>query len=393
MAHNGACRLCGASDFEVVQREALDLAGVGATALSYGVCLSCALLQQIDSASPEQRERHYRFFASDSGPAGNATPVGTPAPHTQRMMEMLREYLPAARSVFEIGAAAGHALYCLREAGYRVGGCDPSRLAAQQAAHVFGIEVLPAGLADALPHMAGFDALYLSHLLEHLTEPLAALKLIRGAVKRGTGLVLEVPCAVAPEDLPPGWFTFEHVSYFTEATLTRALGRAGFRVLHTRVRRGVFLYPVIAAVAIAHDAEEPSASDAERASAIAFARAVAARDAAIWAETARRLDRLEGPVVVWGAGVHSSQLLAHATGPWQDALIGFVDRDSQKWGARLGRHFIQPPKIITPDATGPSIVISSFASETQIAADLAALGVPESRIVRLYDGREIAKAA
>ena len=62
-------------------------------------------------------------------------------------------------------------------------------------------------------------------------------------------LLLEVPCAIAPESLPPGWLTFEHLHYYQPAILERLLRQSGFTPVEFRIAMIAEHYPVIAVAA------------------------------------------------------------------------------------------------------------------------------------------------
>jgi hypothetical protein len=306
-------------------------------------------------------------------------------------MALERDAFPTARSIYEIGAAAGTALNAFKRQGFTVGGCDPSHTATTQAMDIFGIKVDRTDAEHAAPHVGQFDIVLMSHVLEHFRDPLATLKQLRPHMRTGAGLILEVPCATAAELLPPGWFAFEHITYFSPATLTAMLHAAGFEPLELRVNLGAPIAPVLACAAKAAQVRSlPSDSQAD---ALAFARRVAERDAKHWQETGRRLAAVQGDVVIWGAGVHTAQLLSQTPLARQARVTLIVDRDPQKWGHHQGPYPIAAPSEITPGPNGPTVVVSSYAFESQIRDTLLGMGVSADRIVTLYEDRRAAREA
>lgn len=196
-------------------------------------------------------------------------------------------------------------------------------------------------------------------------------------------VLLEVPCAIAPHLMLPGWFTFEHLHYFSQAALLRLLHAAGLAPLELRVALEAYIYPVIAV--IARKAERPPLHDDRVAvrEAMKFLAELIAHDDVLWKASAARLQHLTGPGTIWGAGVHTTQLLDRT--PLHRAEIkAIVDRDSQKWGLKqAGRKIIGPERFFAEGGDGP-VVISSFAAEAEIARTLSDAGVSRDRIVRLY---------
>ncbi len=99
----------------------------------------------------------------------------------------------------------------------------PSPSAIAQAKAIFDINADLGGEEDAMPCQNSLDLILICHVLEHLYEPGASLHRFCDALAPGGHLILEVPCATAPDLLPPGWFTFEHLHYYQPAILERLL--------------------------------------------------------------------------------------------------------------------------------------------------------------------------
>jgi hypothetical protein len=258
---------------------------------------------------------------------------------------------------------------------------------------IFGIALDRTDADHAAAHVGNFDVVLMSHVLEHLREPLQTLKRLRADMREGSSLLIEVPCATAIDLIPPGWFAFEHISYFSPATLTAILETAGFEPLEYRINLRAFIYPVIAVAARTAAPRSSRRPPAEVAEAVAFARAVAQREAALWRETSHRLIGVTGDVVIWGAGIHTAQLLAQTDLARSANVTMIVDRDSQKWGRRQGPYPICPPSDLRTGPNGPAVVISSYAFESQIKDALLKMGVAPSRIFTLYEGRRATREA
>jgi hypothetical protein len=105
------------------------------------------------------------------------------------------------------------------------------------------------------------------------------------------------------------------------------------------------------------------------------------------------LAAVTGNVVIWGAGVHTAQLLFHTPLARQARVTLIVDRDRQKWGHHLGPYPIAAPSEIKPGPNGPTVIVSSYAFESQIRDTLLGLGVDANRIITLYEDRRAAREA
>jgi len=381
------CLLCTSTRLEKVQDQSLDIAGVGPCKLAFVVCADCGFLHQNPLVAPEDLAKHYELFSNYTIADPEAARNASPAPHTRRLMALRRDAFPDARSIYEIGAAAGAALHAFKQDGLDVGGCDPSRTATAQANDIFGVALDRTDAEHAAKHAGCFDVVLMSHVLEHLRDPLPTLQKLRANMREGTGLLIEVPCATALDLLPPGWFAFEHISYFSPATLTAMLEAAGFEPLEYRINLRAFIYPVIAVAARSANPRRTHRTAVEVAEAVAFAHGVAKREDALWAETSRRLEGITGDVVIWGAGVHTSRLLAETPLARNATVKMIVDRDAQKWGRRQGPYPICAPSELRTGSDGPTVVVSSYAYESQIKDGLLKMGVAPARIATLYEGR------
>jgi hypothetical protein len=238
------------------------------------------------------------------------------------------------------------------------------------------------------------DMILVCHVLEHLYDPLAALSRFHAALAPRGHLVLEVPCATAPQMLPPGWFTFEHLHYYRPATLEWMLRKSGFEIVETRIDLTCQHYPVIAIAARKAVPDTGAAAVPEASAGVRFAHAYAARDKLLWTATALRLACIQEPVFVYGAGIHTAQLLDRTS--IASKIIAIADRDSKKWGqTQAGKKVISPAELFAHPSRAP-VIISSYVSEKQIMAALLEGGIAASRIVALYakaPGAEPARAA
>jgi SAM-dependent methyltransferase len=249
---------------------------------------------------------------------------------------------------------------------------------------VYDIALDVGGEEDCLPKQSGLDLVLMSHVLEHLYEPAQTVARVHDALRDGGTLVLEVPCAVAPELLPPAWFAFEHLHYFSYEVLEALLRNAGFEILESRVAMRAFIYPVIAVAArkAGTSPRKPVVPQAEATARVA--RSFALLDAARWQQTRDRLAHISGEAYIWGAGVHTALLLFHTKLMDRVSLAAIADRDSQKWGhTQAGVPVISPDDLIRKETSAP-IIVSSFFAEREIIDALQKAGVARERIIPLY---------
>lgn len=224
-----ACPVCGEPSGRVELRE---VAGIGVVR-----CGDCGLVHAT-AIYPSQ-------FLSQSyygGRAGPVTPAARPGVARKRRNVRLYDRLsggaiarpPRGARALDIGCDTGLLLDALRELGYRTEGIERSPAGAQaQAAghevHALDIEVTELGLGR-------FELITLTHVLEHLREPVRGLVWLRRHLAPGGLGVIEVPNW--NDLLRPLWGRRfrplelgDHVSFFERATLAAALDRAGLETV------------------------------------------------------------------------------------------------------------------------------------------------------------------
>lgn len=140
--------------------------------------------------------------------------------------------------LLDLGCGPGTFSVAARARGWETIGLD---INATSVAHcrARGLDVI----AGAFPHpaLAGqtFDVVAMNDFLEHLTDPLGALRTVRSLLAPGGVVFISTPdVGAAMARLTKGrWLHLkpnEHIVYFDRATIRRALEATGFRVEHVQ---------------------------------------------------------------------------------------------------------------------------------------------------------------
>jgi SAM-dependent methyltransferase len=141
--------------------------------------------------------------------------------------------LPADAEVFEFGVGLGKNIATLsNKSGY-----DVSEFARSYSAQK-GIRIYSS--MDDVPD-GSFDAVLSSHVLEHLEDPLANLRLLRDKLKPRGRLVLVLPCEVHKK-VPFTIDVDQHMFAWTFRTINNLVQRAGFEIVDNRFRFGTGQY-------------------------------------------------------------------------------------------------------------------------------------------------------
>ena len=139
-------------------------------------------------------------------------------------------------SLLEIGCGSGMYLDLMRALGWRrVVGVDIGVTAIQQAKDVLDIEAYCGSLEEAQLDSNSFDAVSLSHTLEHIPEAAEFLREVYRVTKPGGRLAVIVPniASCGARKFGADWFHLDsprHAVNFNRRSLSMALERAGFRV-------------------------------------------------------------------------------------------------------------------------------------------------------------------
>jgi methionine biosynthesis protein MetW len=147
--------------------------------------------------------------------------------------------LPAQGRVLDLGCASGGLLALLRPHAAHLAGLELSATAARAAARVADVVVQGAIEDPELPfEPASFDLVVLADVLEHLADPLAALRRAAGWCRPGAAVLLSVPNVAHwqarltlargrwPAE-PSGTFDATHLRWFTRDSVATLLAGAG----------------------------------------------------------------------------------------------------------------------------------------------------------------------
>jgi SAM-dependent methyltransferase len=378
------CALCKSGDRDIIQTQSLALLNRDAPCeIAFSVCKACGHLQQWPPVSPQLMAHHYQSVATyELFGDPEKLRAAPPARHAKRFLSLVSDIGLAPGDAYEVGCASGEMLHQFHQQGWTVRGCDPSPSAVSQAKAIFDIEADLGGEEHTVPRQENLDLILACHVLEHLYDPPAALARFHAALAPNGHLVLEVPSAIAPESLPPGWFTFEHLHYYQPAILERLLKQAGFELVEMRIAMTAEHYPVVAIAARKSPNQNASLAAFEPSDGARMARSYAARDEALWATTAKRMKCFQEPVFLYGAGIHTAQLLDRTD--LAPHVIAIADRDSKKWGqTQAGKLVISPADLLAHPVAAP-VIISSYVSERAIVKALRDGGLAPSRIIPLY---------
>ncbi|WP_167784675.1 class I SAM-dependent methyltransferase [Ramlibacter rhizophilus] len=144
--------------------------------------------------------------------------------------QLLRENGPSLRTL-DIGSSSGEFVSLMVHKGHDAHGVEPHRGYAEYAQSM-GLQVANGSLSSTLQAHAGksFDLVTMFHVLEHLADPVSALRRIGACLKEDGILFIEVPDATRFTS-PKYMFFKAHTLYLTPGSLQNVLRCAGFELV------------------------------------------------------------------------------------------------------------------------------------------------------------------
>jgi SAM-dependent methyltransferase len=152
------------------------------------------------------------------------------------------DYIPGGRAV-EIGCGSGTFLGLLKHHGWHVSGVELSARAAAFAKEQLGIDVFVGDVEDAPIEEKSIDYVHMSQVIEHLPNPLSALRTVSRLLKPGGIVYIETPNIDSFGRRRYGrdwlhWDSPRHLCLFNSKNIARTMDSAG---LETRLIRSSVL--------------------------------------------------------------------------------------------------------------------------------------------------------
>ena len=379
-----ACPVCRATRTPVLHAERFVVPDGHPLGHGYDVvwCEACGF---VFADTVVEQAAYDRFYATFSKYSDETT--GTGGGHQawdDRRLETMAHTIAAAvpdrnARIVEIGCANGGLLRWLATLGYReLHGVDPAPACAARTDALPGVHGYTGTLSDLPAQTRDADCVIVAHVVEHVQDVRGALRALRGIMRPGAVLYVEVPDATRYTEFvaaPFQDFNTEHINHFGPASLRNALAAAGFAVRET-TRKDIEAsagvpYPALYALATPGDSTAPLAPDLELRPAI---ERYIDRSAHILARLAEQIEAWvrEAPrLVVWGVGQTTYKLLARTALVRAD-IAAFIDTSTTYRGMLLrGVEILAPERLL--DFPDP-VLVGSLVNRNSILRTIAATG-------------------
>lgn len=226
----GACGICShsaAKEIETIDRHGGPLRVV--------VCGGCGVVRNDPVPTADDLRRFYstEYRASYKGTREPrmrhaARYFQTAARHIQRHWDF---YEPV-ESVLDIGSGSGEFLFLMAELGKSAMGLEPCLGYSEFCRTRLGLDIAT-GEIDSFTPSRSFDHIRLSHVVEHLRDPVDKLRRIASWLREDGSLYVEVPdfgCYCSTKS-PRGIFHYGHIYNFDAHSFEQLANAAGLRII------------------------------------------------------------------------------------------------------------------------------------------------------------------
>lgn len=167
--------------------------------------------------------------------------------------------------LLDIGCGNGQFLSRMQGFGWQVFGVEPDGQAAKIAREKFGISIYEGTLEEVDFHDDTFDTITMSHVIEHLPDPINTLRECYRVLKPGGQLVITTPNikSLGHRLFRESWRGFEvprHLFLFSLYSLRTCAERLGFKVLKLRTSARIAPYIWVTSQLIRQDGILPDES-------------------------------------------------------------------------------------------------------------------------------------
>jgi len=382
------CFLNGSVLDPVTPEYSWNLPGLPRKNIGFSICRESGMIMQSPSPTPEEIEDYYRHTATYINPGRNGKPSLIKEKGVKRLISICKDLLNKwPQSIFQVGCSDGYTLSEFsREGGSIVDGVDPSTASSDLAKRLYNIKTSVGCFENFSSNDQKYELLILTHVLEHLFDPLNVLLKCSNMQDYDDHLLLEVPLFENESEFPPGILTLEHLNYFSEGTIIESLTRANYCPIFIGKYFSFHKYPAITVLAKkVLECQIIKSKDYEKN--LKILNKYLHTEQKNWklVDTILKSKIEKGDTgYIFGAGIHTSQLLAFSRLEEIFKIKGIIDNSPTKWGKKFGKldcYKLEEVNLCKND----KIIISSYASEDEIYKPLSQN--IENEIICLYKDR------
>jgi 2-polyprenyl-3-methyl-5-hydroxy-6-metoxy-1,4-benzoquinol methylase len=147
-----------------------------------------------------------------------------------------KQYI-TGKTLLEIGVGAGQSILWFEEEGFDVSGIEPDGRNVSMINKVLKRGKVAEMSVEGFSSDKVFDVIWMSHVLEHLIEPVRFLKKIRNNLKKNGIFFIEVPNCEYEPMLQSSIEKNPHLYHFTKKALTKMVEQTEYRIMSCDIFR------------------------------------------------------------------------------------------------------------------------------------------------------------
>tara|TARA_B100000787_G_scaffold98458_1_gene72605 strand:- start:1670 stop:2806 length:1137 start_codon:yes stop_codon:yes gene_type:complete len=364
-----------------VYSEKLDLFNFGKTNLSFGLCSICGHIFQTTSVKKKEMENHYKKLSMYVD--NLSKPSKDKIKSVQRHISIVKnEFKIFPKKVLEVSSMNSFNLIQFKKKGSnKIFALEPNVRVAKLLKKE-GIKVFNKKIENFRSNLK-FDLIILSHVLEHLFNPLLALRRCFSAQEVGQKILIEVPLFEKVDNYDIGSMGLEHIHYFSEKNLNELITSAGYEIDFVSKIFKSTEFPFITIVASKQKNVRIEKANNYKSNLENLNRYIKS-SISHWKSIKNKIEKLpmDKPTYLFGAGPFTSQLLFYTMFKRKN-LFGILDSSKIKQGGKLGAL-----KILSPEnknlKKNSTIIISSASCQGHIYNSIKHFKKYGHKLVKLF---------
>ncbi len=388
--------------------EKLEMFSFGKKELNFSICKDCGFIFQSKTVEPSEMKNYYKksIVAFDN----LYKPTRDKVKSVNRHINIIKDEMSVfPKSVLEISCLNSYVLKQFKKNGTKIiEGLEPSKIVANGLKNKEKIKIHNTSI-EKFNFKKSYDLIILTHVLEHLFDPLNVLKKCFKSQKNDQYVLLEVPLFDNIESYPNGTFFLEHLSYFSENNFLKLVELSGYKTVYISKTFESTVLPFITVVAKKSEKKNKNGNlwfndfksfknfqlkdnskikiqnkdfRKQNNNLKKFLRI----NNSLWSKINKRINKFDKKksIYIYGAGFHGSQLLFYTDIEKKFTIEGFIDSSKAKDGGYIGKY-----KIFNPFSNkiklSSNIVICSNYSESAIYKSLYRLRKKGMKTYRIYN--------
>ena len=346
--------------------EKLKLYNQGTVLISYAICKKSGLIYQNRSLSRRELDKYYSQFHFSLENASK--PSDEKKRNFQRYLHLIsQEFKTFPKSVLEVSLFNLFLLRQLLKSGSKIAhGLEPNQ---KFKTRKIGKIKIFNNTIEKFKSKKKYDLIILTHVIEHLINPLEALKKCSTLQNYNQKILVEIPLFDKIELYPIAGLTMEHLYYFSEENLRELLAKAGYEILSITKTYNSTQMPFITVIAQkVRDIQYIKKNDILKNQAKLFKKYLNMHRAR-YKKINLAINKIDAskPTYLYGVGMTASSFVFHSNIQKKLKVMGIFDGNPDKIGGKFGELPVLDYNIFNKKNFKKNIIITSeFSSDAII---------------------------